>query len=182
MAPPRATTDATGLSPAVVWRSSHFASFSPPRCWGSSPSGRSHNPRHATPARLARDGFRQRPVSLATTPGVVLFPPATEMFQFAGFPRAGRTPARVAPIERRVAPFGHGGISVSVPLPHPIAAVARPSSAGRAEASSDRASCLAWSPGSSAARARHVRCGPRRNRGSRLWPPCILEMNGAHPT
>ena len=39
----------------------------------------------------------------------------------------------------------------TAPLPSPIAAVRRPSSAGRAEASSDRAFCLAWSQGSSAA-------------------------------
>jgi hypothetical protein len=86
MAPPGKRRRATGLSPAPVWPSSHFAPRRSPRCWGSSPSGRSHNPAHATPARLARARFGQRPVSLATTPGVVLSPPATEMFQFAGFP------------------------------------------------------------------------------------------------
>ncbi len=35
---------------------------------------------------MARTWFRHGPVSLATTPGVVLSPPATEMFQFTGFP------------------------------------------------------------------------------------------------
>ena len=58
--------------------------------------------------------------------------------------------------DRWVAPFGNGGIGAWLRLPRPIAAVQRPSSARRAEASSNRASCLAWSPGSSAARTRAV--------------------------
>ena len=91
MAPPAHPPCHTGLSPAVVWPSSHFWDQGWVRGEESSPRGRSHNPQYATPARLARTEFRQRPVSLATTPGVVLSPPATEMFQFAGFPRAGRT-------------------------------------------------------------------------------------------
>ncbi len=84
--PPDRRPKDTGLSPAVVWRSSHFSSQRRSRCEKSSSRGRSHNPRYATPARLARTEFRHRPVSLATTPGVVLSPPATEMFQFTGFP------------------------------------------------------------------------------------------------
>ena len=47
--------------------------------------------------------------------------------------------------EDGVAPFGDGGLTAWLPLPHPCAADRRPSSAGRAEASSDRAFCLAWS-------------------------------------
>ena len=56
------------------------------------------------------------------------------------------------PADGRVAPFGNGGITAWLRLPHPSAACQRPSSARRAEASSNRASCLAWSPVSSAAR------------------------------
>ena len=148
MAPPEPTLSDTGLSPAMVWRSSHFSEKESSRCEKSSSRGRSHNPRNATPARLARFWFRQRPVSLATTPGVVLSPPATEMFQFAGFPLTGQA-GSASSINWRVAPFGNGWIDAWMPLPIPVAAVQRPSSAGRAEASSDRASCLAWSPVSS---------------------------------
>ena len=61
-------------------------------------------------------------------------------------------PGSASPSDWRVAPFGNGWIDAWMPLPIPVAAVQRPSSAGRAEASSDRASCLAWSPVSSAAR------------------------------
>ena len=43
-----------------------------------------------------------------------------------------------------VAPFGHGRLNAWMPLPFPFAADQRPSSADRAEASSNRASCLAW--------------------------------------
>ncbi len=48
----------------------------------------------------------------------------------------------------RVAPFGDGGIAAWLPLPHPIAAGQRPSSAAHAQASPDCVSCLAWSPAS----------------------------------
>ena len=91
---------------------------------------------------LARSWFGLQPVSLATTPGRVLLPPGTEMFQFPGCP----LPIGSAdPTDRRVAPFGDEEITAWLRLPPPIAARLRPSSAGRAEASSDRASCLAWS-------------------------------------
>ena len=66
--------------------------------------------------------------------------------------RSQVVPGSASPVDWRVAPFGHGWIAAWMPLPIPFAAVQRPSSAGRAEASSDRASCLAWSPVSSAAR------------------------------
>ncbi len=72
------------------------------------------------------------------------------MFQFPGCPLTTRVSAH--PADGRVAPFGDGGLSAWLRLPHPIAALQRPSSACRAEASSNRASCLAWSPVSSAAR------------------------------
>ncbi len=67
-------------------------------------------------------------------------------------PTVGHTP-RVC----GVAPFGDDGLNAWLPLPHPIAACRRPSSASRAKASSDRASCLAWSLVSSAAHRHDVR-------------------------
>ncbi len=94
---------------------------------------------------LTRRWFRQRPVSLATTPGGLLLPQGTKMFQFPWFPPAL---AGACVMHRRVAPFGDGWITVWVPLPNPVAGVPRPSSADGAEASSYRASCLAWSPAS----------------------------------
>ena len=56
----------------------------------SSPSSSSaiapHNPRHATPAGYHAARVWAIPVSLATTQGMISFPPATEMFQFADLP------------------------------------------------------------------------------------------------
>ncbi len=49
------------------------------------------------------------------------------------------------PVAGGVAPFGHGWITAWLPLPIPCAADQRPSSARRAQASSHRASFLAWS-------------------------------------
>ncbi len=57
-----------------------------------------------------------------------------------------RTTVRVCrSCDRRVAPFGDGRLIGWLRLPCPFAAGPRPSSAPRAEASPDRASCLAWS-------------------------------------
>ena len=79
-------TYATGLSPAVVCRSRHFTLVHL-RCWHTRTcTGSSHNPVGATRACLARQRFRRQPVSLATTPGGVPFPPGTEMFQFPDLP------------------------------------------------------------------------------------------------
>ncbi len=141
----------TGLSPAVVGHPRPFGRPPVAGWMGCTPSDTSHNPGRATRARLTRIRFGRQPVSLATTPGRLLLPQATEMFQFAWFPpaEAGHTPTVCG-----VAPFGDGRLNAWLPLPYPIAADRRPSSAGRAEASSDRASCLAWSRACSAARAR----------------------------
>ena len=144
----------TGLSPSVVDRPRSFPNSTYARCKACTPRDTSHNPSTATRARLARYWFGQQPGSLATTTGRILLPAATKMFQFAAFPptKVGHTPTVCG-----VAPFGHSGLNAWLPLPHPIAADRRPSSAGRAEASSDRASCLAWSLVSSAAHPRDVR-------------------------
>jgi hypothetical protein len=143
-----ATWTGTGLSPAVVRHPSRFPVHVATECRSSRIGGRSHNPACATAAPLARTRFRHQPISLATTLGGIVLPPATEMFQFAGCPPTG-SPVGAHPDDGRVAPFGDGGLNAWLRLPHPNAAVQRPSSARRAEASSNRASCLAWSPGSS---------------------------------
>ena len=65
------------------------------------------------------------------------------------------------PAARRVAPFGDGGLNAWLPLPHPCAADRRPSSAGRAEASSDRAVCLACAPVFLGLHIRDVQCMTR---------------------
>ena len=144
----------TGLSPSVVDRPRSFHARTQPRCHGCTRNDTSHNPNSATRARLARSWFGQQPGSLATTSGRILRPAATKMFQFAAFPptKVGHTPTVCG-----VAPFGHSGLNAWLPLPHPFAADRRPSSAGRAEASSDRAFCLAWSLVSSAAHPHDVR-------------------------
>ena len=64
---------------------------------------------------------------------LISLPPGTEMFQFPGFasslPRMTDIPAR------RVAPFGHLGITACVPLPRAYRSLPRPSSPLCAQAS-----------------------------------------------
>jgi hypothetical protein len=88
----------TGLSPAVGRCSNRFRQLSPSQCPGWPPGGTSHNPSAATRPCLARRWFRQQPVSLATTPGGVVSPRGTEMFQFPRFPPplGGAQPSRWA--------------------------------------------------------------------------------------
>jgi hypothetical protein len=49
----------------------------------------SYNPRSETAATYHAEQVWTLPVSLATTQGMLSFPPATEMFQFAGLPHPG---------------------------------------------------------------------------------------------
>src|SRR5664280_2021017 len=49
----------------------------------------SFNPRSETAATYRAEWVWALPVSLATTQGIISFPPATEMFQFAGLPPTG---------------------------------------------------------------------------------------------
>jgi hypothetical protein len=49
----------------------------------------SYNPRSETAGTYLADLVWAIPVSLATTQGMISFPPATEMFQFAGLPPPG---------------------------------------------------------------------------------------------
>ena len=49
----------------------------------------SYNPHSETAATYRAERVWAIPVSLATTQGMISFPPATEMFQFAGLPPPG---------------------------------------------------------------------------------------------
>ena len=49
----------------------------------------SYNPSSETAAAYRAELVWAIPVSLATTQGMLSFPPATEMFQFAGLPLPG---------------------------------------------------------------------------------------------
>src|SRR3954453_18747789 len=49
----------------------------------------SYNPHSETAAAYLAEWVWAIPVSLATTQGIISFPPATEMFQFAGLPPPG---------------------------------------------------------------------------------------------
>jgi hypothetical protein len=64
---------------------------------------------------------------------LISLPPGTEMFQFPGFASCLRRMTELAP--RRVAPFGHLGITACVPLPRAYRSLPRPSSPPCAQAS-----------------------------------------------
>jgi len=49
----------------------------------------SYNPSSETAATYLAEPVWAIPISLATTPGIISFPPATELFQFADLPHAG---------------------------------------------------------------------------------------------
>ena len=53
------------------------------------PIADSYNPRSETAATYHAEQVWALPFSLATTKGIISFPPATEMFQFAGLPLPG---------------------------------------------------------------------------------------------
>ena len=53
------------------------------------PDINSFNPRSETAVTYRAEWVWAIPVSLATTQGIISFPPATEMFQFAGLPLPG---------------------------------------------------------------------------------------------
>ena len=69
----------------------------------------SYNPSSETAAAYLADLVWAIPVSLATTQGMISFPPATEMFQFAGLPPHGLyiQPRVTGHDPSRVSPFGH---------------------------------------------------------------------------
>ena len=79
--------------------------------------------------------FRLRPFRspLLRASRLISLPPGTEMFQFPGFASASQRMTGLAP--RRVAPFGHLGITACVPLPRAYRSLPRPSSPLCAQAS-----------------------------------------------
>jgi hypothetical protein len=79
----------------------------------------SYNPSSETAAAYLADLVWAIPVSLATTQGMISFPPATEMFQFAGLPPHGLyiQPRVTGHDPSRVSPFGHPRINVCSRLP-----------------------------------------------------------------
>ena len=107
---------------------------------GSSVSAR--NPMRATPDSLARTWFRRPPFRSPLLWGCFLFLRVLRCFSSPTYLPPKRVPVHH---HRGVAPFGDDGLTGCLRLPHLFAAGPRPSSAGRAEASSNRASCLAWS-------------------------------------
>ena len=76
------------------------------------------------------DPFRS---PLLRTSRLISLPPGTEMFQFPGF--ASRLRVMTGLATRRVAPFGHLGITACVPLPGASRSLPRPSSPPCAQAS-----------------------------------------------
>ena len=79
----------------------------------------SYNPYSETAAAYHAELVWAVPFSLATTQGMISFPPATEMFQFAGLPPHGLCvqPWVTGYEPSRVSPFGHPRINVCSRLP-----------------------------------------------------------------
>ena len=71
------------------------------------------------------------PLSLATTHGILSFPPGTEMFQFPEFPAHGLCvqPWLTWHSPSRVSPFGHRWLTALARLPIAFRSATRPSSA-----------------------------------------------------
>ena len=112
----------TGLSPSLarpsrrVLLTTGFVTLQGP---GRVPMFDSYNPSSETTAVYHADLVWAIPVSLATTKGMISFPPATEMFQFAGLPPHGLyiQPWVTGHDPSRVSPFGHPRINVCSRLP-----------------------------------------------------------------
>ena len=124
--------------------------FGPPFLTGSAPNRlsdssevrqdldvNSYNPYSETAAAYHAESVWAVPFSLATTQGMISFPPATEMFQFTDLPLpdlciqsgvTGHYPSRVSP-------FGHPRITACSQLPEAFRGLPRPSSALGAKAS-----------------------------------------------
>ena len=82
----------TGLSPSLACRSRHprlAIEFLTPQEPCRVPTIDSYNPNSETAATYHAELVWALPFSLATTKGMISFPPATEMFQFAGLPPPG---------------------------------------------------------------------------------------------
>jgi hypothetical protein len=101
------------------------------------PNVNSYNPCPETAAAYHAGLVWAVPFSLATTQGMISFPPATEMFQFADLPRPGLCiqPGVTGHYPSRVSPFGHPWITACSQLPKAFRRLPRPSSALGAKAS-----------------------------------------------
>ena len=97
----------------------------------------SYNPNSETAAAYHAESVWAVPFSLATTQGIISFPPATEMFQFADLPLLGLyiQPKVTRHYPSRVSPFGHPWIKACSQLPRAFRRLPRPSSALGAKAS-----------------------------------------------
>ena len=97
----------------------------------------SYNPHSETAATYRAEQVWTVPFSLATTKGILSFPPATEMFQFADLPPRGLCiqPRVTGHYPSRVSPFGHSRITACSQLPETFRRLPRPSSAPGAKAS-----------------------------------------------
>ena len=94
------------------------------------PRPRVLQPRRHKDVGLGLGPFRS---PLLRTSRLISLPPGTEMFQFPGF--ASRQSVMTVLTDRRVAPFGHLGITACVPLPRASRSLPRPSSPPCAQAS-----------------------------------------------
>ena len=101
------------------------------------PIASSYNPCSETAAAYHAELVWAVPLSLATTQGMISFPPATEMFQFADLPLPGLCiqPGVTGHYPSRVSPFGHPWITACSQLPKAFRRLPRPSSALGAKAS-----------------------------------------------
>ena len=130
----------TGLSPSTAGLSMPLLlanRFVTPCGQCSATAGWPYNTPIATAATCHATGVWALPVSLATTQGMFSFPPATEMFQFAGLPPPGLFDSTRGELDfsSRVSPFGHLRIDVCSRLPGAFRSLPRPSSALGAKAS-----------------------------------------------
>src|SRR5215211_6798087 len=130
----------TGLSPSLAYRSRQLRlaiKFLTPQEPCRAPTIDSYNPNSESAATYHAELVWALPVSLATTKGMFSFPPATEMFQFAGLPPPGLFDSTRGELDfsSRVSPFGHLRIDVCSRLPGAFRSLPRPSSALGAKAS-----------------------------------------------
>ena len=130
----------TGLSPSLAclsWTVQLAIDLVTPQGPCRVPMNGSYNPHSETAATYHAELVWAIPVSLATTKGIISFPPATEMFQFAGLPPPGLFDSTRGELDfsSRVSPFGHLRIDVCSRLPGAFRSLPRPSSALGAKAS-----------------------------------------------
>ena len=116
----------TGLSPSSAPRSRGL------RLTSSDASVGPTTPR----GQASRFGLRPFRSPLLRASRLISPPPGTEMFQFPGFASVRRLMTGLAP--RRVAPFGHLGLTACVRLPRAFRSLPRPSSPSCAQASPTR--------------------------------------------